>query len=117
MDDSTEGELWIPYGVVFPPGKPYEETPAYSVSTFRWACKLAVIMNPLLVEIYDPLKHPTAARVFEVIKDQKIALDRWWHDLPENLRLQPEDLSVQCPPSHIVTLKYKSSPLVHFQTR
>ena len=105
VDDSTERELWSPHGIPFPEDTPYPPTPAYSVSTFTWACKLAVILSPLLAEVYDPLKHPTATRISECVSAQKVALRKWWQELPEILRLFPERLPPQCPPSHIVTLK------------
>ena len=108
MDDSAEYEAWNPHGTfsVDEMGNPPFQS--HSVSTFKWACKLVQILNQLLIDVYNPVKLDNVKhrRVQECTRLQKVALQQWWADLPDYLRMLPEGLPLRCPPSHIVTLKY-----------
>jgi hypothetical protein len=71
-----------------------------------WICRLAEILNQLLVHVYNPLIRDPKPQLAECIQAQRRNLRVWWQDLPEMLRLTPTQLPKFSPPSHIVTLKY-----------
>lgn len=109
LDDSAEEELWQPHGISFSPGQPaYTPTKAHSTSSFVQMCRLSVIFNQILTHMYDPLqqKHSTSAEVRNCVREQGVALDTWWAELPEFLKIDVHHLPPLSPPSHIVTLKY-----------
>lgn len=106
VDDSSEEEFWLPHGIQFSNGREYPPRKAHSVTSFIWICKLADVLNELLLTVYNPLKEETRARVLECLMVQKSELQRWWKGLPEWPRVDPVNMPLYCPPSHIVTLKY-----------
>lgn len=68
-------------------------------------CELSVILNEILIHMYDPLQQNTEAEIQACMSQEEVALDKWWRELPETLRLDPDALPSLAPPSHIVTLK------------
>ncbi|KAL9050747.1 MAG: hypothetical protein Q9162_006454 [Coniocarpon cinnabarinum] len=105
MDDSAEYELWSPQSASGMKQTDYPLTPAHAISSFIWVCKLSQVLNEVLVQVYDPMRHAPDG-MFECIKKQKQALCQWRSALPDFLRLDIGNLPMHCPPSHIVTLKY-----------
>lgn len=105
LDDSAEEELWQPHGISFPPGQAYTPTKAHSTSSFVQMCRLSVIFNQILTHMYDPLQHSTSAEVRTCVREQGAALDTWWAELPDFLKIDVHHLPPLSPPSHIVTLK------------
>ncbi|CAK7229951.1 hypothetical protein SEUCBS140593_007419 [Sporothrix eucalyptigena] len=104
LDDSAEEELWQPHGICFPPGQSYTPTKAHSTSSFVQMCRLSVIFNQILTHMYDPLQHSTSAEVRNCVREQGVALDTWWAELPDFLKIDVHRLPQLSPPSHIVTL-------------
>ncbi|RFU29537.1 hypothetical protein B7463_g6803, partial [Scytalidium lignicola] len=104
LDDSSENELWSPYGVTYPKGAEYPPTPARSISCFMHMCPLSVILNQILVHLYNPFRPNTDADIEGCVEREGHALSAWWDDLPVFLRIDPKNLPYYCPPSHIVTL-------------
>lgn len=121
MDDYSDKELWAPY---------YGETPApenvaasnyppvqgFVVSCFKHLCKLCVILNDLMHDIYS--SSATARRSAEIYEQSpegrsanedpfiKIARDLrdWWISLPGHLRIAPDQMPSLAPPVHIMSL-------------
>ena len=110
MDDSAENELWTPHGIVYPQGIEYIPTQAHSISCFMRMCQLSEIFNQILIHIYDPMGQNSETEIDNCLASEGEALRRWWQDLPKFLRIDFKALPSQCPPSHIVTLKYDSFP-------
>ena len=108
-DDSSEEELWIPLGIHFTDGREYPPWKAHSISSFKWICKLAEVLDQLLLNVYNPLMRVTQTQLLECLESQKKALRQWWKELPNFLRIDPANMPIYCPPSHIVTLKYSPS--------
>ena len=104
MDDSTEEEPWVPFGLDSK-GIDYPATPAHSTSSFTRMCQLSVIFNEILVHMYDPLHQNSVTEMQECFVRQEVALKQWWDDLPSPLRLESDSLPALAPPSHIVVLK------------
>jgi hypothetical protein len=105
VDDSAEIEIWKPHGVEFPPGVAYPPTQAHSTSCFMRMCRLAEILNHILVYFYDPSTQQTRAKTAALLKSQHTALRLWWNELPDFLRIPVTTLPEYSPPIHIVTLK------------
>ena len=72
-------------------------------------CQLSEIFNQILIHIYDPLGQNSELEVQTCLANEGQALRVWWEELPNFLRIDTKTPPVQCPPSHIVTLKYDSS--------
>ncbi|KFY46759.1 hypothetical protein V494_00339 [Pseudogymnoascus sp. VKM F-4513 (FW-928)] len=104
LDDSAENELWSPHGIVYPEGMEYTPTQAHSISCFVRMCQLSEIFNQILIHIYDPLQENSEDEIQTCLVVEGEALKRWWKDLPDFLRIDPREMPLQCPPSHIVTL-------------
>lgn len=68
-------------------------------------CQLSVIFNQILINMYDPLQQQTEAKIQSCLETEGEALRAWWNDLPVFLRIDPHDLPICSPPSHIVVLK------------
>lgn len=68
-------------------------------------CRLSVILNEILIHIYDPTHDSTDVEMEVCVEREGHALRVWWDELPVFLRIDPKQLPTFCPPSHIVTLK------------
>jgi hypothetical protein len=104
LDDSAEDEIWVPHGVTFPPGSEYPETKSRAISSFMQICNLSVILNQILLDLYDPRQHSTGAQRRKCVTEQGAALSMWWSNLPSFLKIETTALPNFAPPSHIVTL-------------
>ncbi|KAH6664986.1 fungal-specific transcription factor [Halenospora varia] len=104
LDDSAENDLWIPHGVSYPNGITYPPTQAHSISCFVRVCQLSVILNQILIHIYDPYHQNTEVEMESCLEREGHALAIFWDDLPVFLKIDPAELPQYCPPSHIVTL-------------
>ena len=119
MDDYSDSELWAPYYGETP--KPdnaqapnYPPTPGYVVSCFRQLCRLCIILNDLLQNIYSP--EATARRDDEensaeakaANEEPFIKLSRelrdWLVALPAHLRIAPDRMPLLALPPHIMSL-------------
>ena len=69
-------------------------------------CQLSEIFNQILIHMYDPMGQNSEVEINSCLTSEGAALLHWWQDLPSFLRIDPQKLPTQCPPSHIVTLKY-----------
>lgn len=101
MDDAAEIEAWSPHGLLM---SDYPPQQAHSVSCFIQFCRLAEILNQILVHLYNP-RDLNLARSLQCANDEGIKMRNWWQDLPSHLKINVAELPQHSPPSHIVILK------------
>ncbi|OAQ75889.1 C6 transcription factor [Purpureocillium lilacinum] len=118
MDHSTEHETWIPYygdsldsadgsRSQYPPRK------SHAVSCFVNSCKLAIIINDIVVQLYARRKRSISEAALNDIKER---LDLWRTRSPCHLRYDPDNLPSICPPPHLISqnlLYFASVILAH----
>ena len=123
MDDYSDQDLWAPYYGETPAAENsvssnYPPCPGYVVSCFRHLCKLCVILNDLMQEIYsstaaarrnmeDAEHHLVAeAKAANEAPFMKIARDLrdFWVSMPGHLRIEQENMPPLAPPVHIMSL-------------
>lgn len=68
-------------------------------------CRLSVIFNEILIHMYDPILQNTEDEIYDCLRTQEAALQKWWDELPPYLKMDPLALPTLAPPSHIVTMK------------
>jgi len=68
-------------------------------------CALAEILNQILIHLYSPSQDPSSSQAYQCALAQSSKLRDWWRDLPEHLKINLSAPQLECPPSHIVTLK------------
>lgn len=103
MDDTAEIEPWTPHGL---PSSDYRPKQAHSISCFIQMCALAEILNEILINLHNPSRELPRLQAYKCADLQSGKLRDWWRDLPEHLKINLSDPELECPPSHIVTLKY-----------
>jgi hypothetical protein len=101
VDDTAELEAWVPHGLL----APYVPKQAHSISCFIQMCGLAEILNPILVHLYSPTQALSPSDAWQCALQEGAKLRDWWRDLPEHLKINLATQALECPPSHIVTLK------------
>lgn len=103
VDDTAEIESWLPHGLL---AADYSPRQAHSISCFIQMCALAEILNQVLIHLYDPSHELSSSQAYECAAAQGSKLQHWWRELPGHLKLDSTTTPANCPPSHIVTLKY-----------
>jgi hypothetical protein len=68
-------------------------------------CGLAEILNPILIYLYNPTQDLPPSRAYQCAITESAKLRDWWRDLPDHLKINLATPGLECPPSHIVTLK------------
>jgi hypothetical protein len=107
VDSLTEDELWSPYHgdsinlSLLPIGQ-YPPMKTHSISLFEGSCKLAVIINDIILQLYTKRVTPDAEESLRGIKE---SLDGWREQSPAHLRYDVDNLPAFCPPPHILTQK------------
>lgn len=76
---------------------------AHSVSCFENSCRLAVILNDIICELYLRREVTDNEHVLKGIRER---LDDWREQSPGHLRYNPDNLPQSCCPPHILTQKY-----------
>ncbi|PVH70719.1 hypothetical protein DL98DRAFT_436466, partial [Cadophora sp. DSE1049] len=117
LDDFAENEVWTPYEKL---GTPiltgiYPEMKSHAVSCFENSCKLAVIINDIILQLYcrRTASDIGAESALRTIREK---LNAWRSKSPPHLRYNGEDLPATCPPPHIITqnlLFYTTTILLH----
>jgi hypothetical protein len=74
-------------------------------------CALAEILNEILINLHNPSRELPRSQAYRCADSQSYKLRDWWRDLPEHLKINLSDPELECPPSHIVTLKYVLAPI------
>ncbi|KAL2815054.1 fungal-specific transcription factor domain-containing protein [Aspergillus cavernicola] len=104
LDTSAENEVWSPYhGETLNLSRvsvgEYPPMKAHLISCFENSCKLSVILNDILIELYSRRGSPDLGKTLQI----KRKLDEWRENLPEHLKYDPQNLPAHCPPPHIMT--------------
>lgn len=126
MDDYSDMDLWVPYYGETPANavaSNYVPRPGYVVSCFRQLCKLCVILNDLMQDIYSSSAQPTRTHEDTEAGTSESAfikisrdLREFWVSLPEHLRVDPNHRAGVAPPPHIMSLNllyYTTLILLH----
>jgi hypothetical protein len=101
VDDTAEIEVWTPHGLL----PSYLPKQAHSISCFIQMCGLAEVLNQIQIHLYNPNQELSPSRAYQCAVTEGLKLRDWWRDLPEHLKINLADPALECPPSHIVTLK------------
>ncbi|KND91752.1 Nitrogen assimilation transcription factor nirA [Tolypocladium ophioglossoides CBS 100239] len=118
LDDSAEYEEWSPYcgGAMNLSRLPITEYPpmkSHLVSCFENSCKLAVIINDIIIPLYSRRGAPNVDDTLSGIRHR---LNNRREESPPHLKCAPENLPDICPPPHILTqnlLYYTTIILLH----
>ena len=99
FDTSTDEDIiWRPTG----DDQGRQGTYSHKISCFRNFCKLGVIINDILLNIYGRLR---TATVLEFVQKTQHRLHRWRSESPKALTIYPSSRPQHCPPPHILTQK------------
>ncbi|KAH7131214.1 fungal-specific transcription factor domain-containing protein [Dactylonectria macrodidyma] len=105
IDDTAESDTWSPYYedssalTRLAPGQ-YPSMKSHAVSCFANSCKLSVIINDIIVQIYSRRSRLITEGALQNIKR---CLDTWRAESPAHLRYDPDYLPAICPPPHIMS--------------
>ncbi|KAF2807541.1 uncharacterized protein BDZ99DRAFT_489809 [Mytilinidion resinicola] len=118
VDDFAEHELWSPHhgeSVNLSNLKPgeYPAMKAHAITCFENYCKLAVIINDIMLRLYSRTSN---AETDQTLKDIKNRLNQWREFSPKHLKYDPENLPEISPPPQILTqnmLYYTTVILLH----
>ena len=121
MDDHSDSDLWSPYYGETPTAEyanapHYPPCPGYVISCFRQLCKLCIVLNDLMHNIYS--SEAAAERQMEEeehsgdpragIEAPFVRISRdlrdWLISLPPHLRINPDQMPSLAPPVHIMSL-------------
>ncbi|KAF1972047.1 hypothetical protein BU23DRAFT_469545 [Bimuria novae-zelandiae CBS 107.79] len=104
LDSFEEFEPWTPLAYSALPSVAYPGSPSYTVSTFRYLCKLSVILSDILSTIYTERSfNNTPGELVAKLETIKSRLSKWYNALPEHLHsnvLEP----LTTPPPHVLNL-------------
>ncbi|KAH8725732.1 fungal-specific transcription factor domain-containing protein [Phaeosphaeriaceae sp. PMI808] len=118
LDDSMELEIWTPYycdslNLTKLTQNQYPLRKSHAVSCFANSCKLSIIINDIIVQLYS---RRSRAIMESALRDIKTRLDVWRAESPAHLRYDPYALPSVCPPPHIISqnlLYYTTVILAH----
>ncbi|KAH9215900.1 fungal-specific transcription factor domain-containing protein [Leptodontidium sp. 2 PMI_412] len=103
QDQYEELEEWQPFA--YPETQRYHGSPAYSISTFTELCKLSVIMNAILTNVYGVKSAKRAPeQLAEDLENMHLDLKKWRDALPEHLVFDPLARGAAVPPPHVLSL-------------
>lgn len=81
----------------------YPPMKAHSISCFENSCRLAVILNDIICELYSRRDFTDNE---DVLKGIRVRLDEWREKSPAHLKYDPDNLPQSfCPPPHILAQK------------
>ncbi|KAK6004300.1 hypothetical protein QM012_009150 [Aureobasidium pullulans] len=105
VDETSETETWSPYNgesfslTKLPPGQ-YPPMRSHAVSCFTNSCKIAVIINDIILQLYSRRdRHITESSLHDI----RARLDTWRAQSPSHLKYDPDNLPAVSPPPHIIT--------------
>lgn len=106
MTDTTELQMWTPYYGDLDRANSTQmlHTPrrSHTVSCFVNSCKLSIIINDIVVELYSKRDMGITENA---IVDIKQRLELWRAQSPLHLKLDPDAIIDVCPPPHIISQK------------
>jgi hypothetical protein len=102
-----ELERWTPYygdsvNLAKFAQTPYPPSTSHAVSCFSNSCKLSIIINDIIVQLYS---RRSRAITESALRDIRTRLDDWRTASPAHLRYDPDALPSVSPPPHIVSQK------------
>lgn len=101
-----ENEQWKPFAYTRENAIERNSVPAYSVSTFAALCKLSIIMNSILNQLYaERIMERSPADLSELLQDLHSSLETWWQKLPAHLQMADTMPIQPVPPPHVLSLK------------
>ncbi|RGP72459.1 nitrogen assimilation transcription factor nit-4 [Fusarium sporotrichioides] len=111
MDDSAESDTWSPYHEDTSPltrlaPNQYPAMQSHAVSCFANSCRLSVIINDIIVQLYAKRSREMTETS---LNDIKARLENWRNESPTHLRYDPEHLPSACPPPHIISQNHLGS--------
>jgi len=116
LDEFSETEPWVPF---FPqesqnqPRIDYPPTTSRTISNFTNFCKLCVIVNDIILQLYGRTR---PANISTFVQRTRERLDAWWKATPRHLQIDVLSPPAFCPPPHILTvclLHYATIILLH----
>ncbi|KAE8153537.1 fungal-specific transcription factor domain-containing protein [Aspergillus avenaceus] len=118
LDDSAENDSWAPiFGDQTDlhkiPSSEYVPVRSYIVSSFQNVCKLSVILNDIILQLYSRRGNPNKEEALSRIQSR---LNQWREQSPVHLKYDADDLPQISPPPHILTqnlLYYTTIILLH----
>lgn len=103
LDQYEEKELWQPFDLTGP--RHYPQTPAYSVSTFTNLCKLCIVMNEILNQIYTGRSQDLGEdTLIKYIRALHTRLEEWYHSLEGHLNFDASNSAQIVPPPSVLSL-------------
>ncbi|GAD99980.1 hypothetical protein FG01795.1 [Paecilomyces variotii No. 5] len=104
LDTSAENEVWSPYhgeslNLSKTSAGEYPPLKAHLVSCFENSCKLSVILNDIITQLYSRRSLPDLDQTLRI----KRRLDEWREQSPDHLKYEADNLPADCPPPHIIT--------------
>lgn len=106
LDLYEENEQWKPFAYTRDTPDEYNGAPAYSVSTFTALCRLSIIMNSILNQLYaERIMECSPADLSKILNDSHASLEIWWQELPIHLHFGTPESSPSIPPPHVLSLK------------
>ncbi|EUC34691.1 hypothetical protein COCCADRAFT_92797 [Bipolaris zeicola 26-R-13] len=118
LDDSMELESWSPYygdpvDIAKLTQSRYAPQTSRAVSCFANSCKLSIIINDIISQLYSRRSREITE---SALRDIKVRLDVWRAESPAHLRYEPDYIPAVSPPPHIVSqnlLYYTAVILAH----
>lgn len=105
LDTYEELEHWQPFAYSSAPN--YGGSPGYSVSTFSEVCRLCIILNGVLNQVYNARgEGDRSKQLLQDLETLERDLNAWSEALPEHLKIasEPGAPSVATPPPHVLSL-------------
>lgn len=81
---------------------PYPPSRSHAVSCFSNSCKLSIVINDIIVQLYSRRSRTITE---SALRDIKARLDTWRAESPVHLRYDPDALPSVCPPPHLISQK------------
>lgn len=111
VDDSVEHETWTPQtgtstSMANPSLGEYPYYKTHAISCFTNSCKLAIILNDIIMRLYSRRQDVDLPSAFVNIRDR---LDTWRNTSSPHLVYNTDKLPRFCPPPHILTQKFVPS--------
>src|SRR5689334_17558052 len=88
----------------------YSPRTSHTVSCFANSCRLSIIINDIIFQLYSRKSRTISESAF---RDIKIRLDLWRAESPAHLRYEPDSLPSISPPPHIISQKYAPPQQCH----
>ncbi|KAI8946143.1 fungal-specific transcription factor domain-containing protein [Xylaria longipes] len=118
LDDSADNDLWVPYyhdsvDLTKLGHGHYPPTQGHLVGSFINSCRLSIIINDIITQLYSRRNREATQIAFKDIKDR---LYLWRTNSPAHLKYDPDRLPSVCPPPHIISqnlLYFASVILAH----